>query len=174
MARAAGTYAIFETSQGNIVCRLFEKEAPKTVENFIGLAEGTKEFRDPISGKKEKRPYYDGLTFHRVIPQFMIQGGCPQGDGRGGPGYNFADEFHPSLRHNKPGKLSMANAGPNTNGSQFFITVAPTPHLDNRHSIFGEVVEGQDIAVKISETSRDSMDRPRVPVTMKVRIERVP
>jgi len=174
MARAAGTYAIFETSQGNIVCRLFEKEAPKTVENFIGLAEGTKEFRDPISGKKEKRPYYDGLTFHRVIPQFMIQGGCPQGDGRGGPGYNFADEFHPSLRHNKPGKLSMANAGPNTNGSQFFITVAPTPHLDNRHSIFGEVVEGQDIAVKISETSRDSMDRPRVPVNMKVRIERVP
>ena len=174
MARPAGTYAIFETSLGNIVCRLFEKEAPKTVENFIGLAEGTKEFRDAISGKKEKRPYYDGLTFHRVIPQFMIQGGCPQGDGRGGPGYNFADEFHPSLRHSKPGKLSMANAGPNTNGSQFFITVAPTPHLDNRHSIFGEVIEGQDIAVKISETSRDSMDRPRVPVTMKVRIERVP
>ena len=173
MARPAGTYAIFETSQGNIVCRLFDKEAPKTVENFIGLAEGTKEFRDPISGKKEKRAYYDGLTFHRVIPQFMIQGGCPQGDGRGGPGYTFGDEFHPSLRHNKPGKLSMANAGPNTNGSQFFITVAPTPHLDNRHSIFGEVVEGQDIAVKISETSRDGMDRPRVPVTMKVRIERV-
>jgi len=173
MARPAGTYAIFETSLGNIVCRLFDKEAPKTVENFIGLAEGTKEFRDPISGKKEKRAYYHGLTFHRVIPQFMIQGGCPQGDGRGGPGYMFADEFHPSLRHNKPGKLSMANAGPNTNGSQFFITVAPTPHLDNRHSIFGEVVEGQDIAVKISETSRDAMDRPRVPVTMKVRIERV-
>jgi peptidyl-prolyl cis-trans isomerase A (cyclophilin A) len=174
MARPAGTYAIFETSLGNVVCRLFDKEAPKTVENFIGLAEGTKEFRDPISGKKEKRPYYDGLTFHRVIPQFMIQGGCPQGDGRGGPGYNFADEFHSSLRHNKPGKLSMANAGPNTNGSQFFITVAPTPHLDNRHSIFGEVIEGMDIANKISETSRDSMDRPRVPVTMKVRIERVP
>ena len=174
MARPTGTYAIFETSLGNIVCRLFDKEAPKTVENFIGLAEGTKEFRDPISGKKEKRAYYDGLTFHRVIPQFMIQGGCPQADGRGGPGYTFADEFHPSLRHNKPGKLSMANAGPNTNGSQFFITVVPTPHLDNRHSIFGEVVEGQDVAVKISETSRDGMDRPRVPVTMKVRIERVP
>src|SRR5580692_1259023 len=173
MARPAGTYAIFETSMGNIVCRLFEKEAPKTVENFIGLAEGTKEFKDPISGKKEKRPYYDGLIFHRVIPDFMIQGGCPQGDGRGGPGYNFADEFHPSLRHSKAGKLSMANAGPGTNGSQFFITVAPTPHLDNRHSIFGEVVEGQDIADKISKTSRDGMDRPRVPVTMKVRIERV-
>src|SRR6202030_548903 len=169
MSRAAGTYAIFETSQGDIVIRLLEKEAPKTVANFVGLAEGTKEF----GSKKEKRPFYDGLVFHRVIPDFMIQGGCPQGDGRGGPGYTFADEFHPSLRHSKAGKLSMANAGPNTNGSQFFITVAPTPHLDNRHSIFGEVVEGQDIANKISETARDGMDRPRVPVTMKVRIERV-
>ncbi len=127
MARPAGTYAIFETSLGNIVIKLFEKEAPKTVENFIGLAEGTKEFRNPMTGKTEKRNYYDGLTFHRVIPQFMIQGGCPQGDGRGGPGYSFGDEFHPSLRHSKAGKLSMANAGPNTNGSQFFITVAPTP-----------------------------------------------
>ena len=144
MARPAGTYAIFETSLGNIVCKLFDKEAPKTVENFIGLAEGTKEFVNPMTGKKEKRSYYDGLTFHRVIPQFMIQGGCPRGDGRGGPGYSFADEFHPSLRHSKPGKLSMANAGPNTNGSQFFITVAPTPHLDNRHTIFGEVIEGQE------------------------------
>ena len=173
MARPAGTYAIFETSMGNIVCKLFETEAPKTVENFIGLAEGTKEFKDPISGQKEKRPYYDGLIFHRVIPDFMIQGGCPQGDGRGGPGYQFADEFHPSLRHSKAGRLSMANAGPGTNGSQFFITVAATPHLDNRHSIFGEVVEGQDVADKISKTSRDGMDRPCVPVTMKVRTERV-
>jgi len=174
MARSAGTYAIFETSMGNIVVRLFENEAPKTVENFIGLAEGTKEFTDAISGKKEKRPYYDGLIFHRVIPDFMIQGGCPRGDGRGGPGYSFQDEFHASLRHSKAGKLSMANSGPNTNGSQFFITVAPTPHLDNRHTIFGEVVEGQDISDKISATPRDSMDRPRKPVTMKVRIERVP
>jgi peptidyl-prolyl cis-trans isomerase A (cyclophilin A) len=173
MTRPAGTYAIFETSMGNIVIKLFDKEAPKTVENFVGLAEGTKEFKNAMTGQKEKRPYYDGLTFHRVIPQFMIQGGCPQGDGRGGPGYNFADEFHPSLKHSK-GKLSMANAGPNTNGSQFFITVAPTPHLDNRHTVFGEVVEGQDVADKISNTSRDSMDRPRNPVTMKVRIERVP
>jgi len=173
MARAAGTYAIFETSMGNIVVRLLDKEAPKTVENFIGLAEGTKEFTDAISGKKEKRPYYDGLIFHRVIPDFMIQGGCPRGDGRGGPGYSFADEFHPSLRHSKGGKLSMANSGPNTNGSQFFITVAPTPHLDNRHTIFGEVVEGQDIADKIAETPRDASDRPRKPVSMKVRIERV-
>jgi peptidyl-prolyl cis-trans isomerase A (cyclophilin A) len=174
MARAAGTYAIFETSLGNIVVRLLDKEAPKTVENFIGLAEGTKEFTDAISGKKEKRPYYDGLIFHRVIPDFMIQGGCPRGDGRGGPGYSFADEFHPSLRHSKAGKLSMANSGPNTNGSQFFITVAPTPHLDNRHTIFGEVVEGQDVADKISETPRDAGDRPRKPVSLKVRIERVP
>jgi peptidyl-prolyl cis-trans isomerase A (cyclophilin A) len=175
MARAAGTYAVFGTSLGNIVCRLFDKEAPKTVENFIGLAEGTKEFVNAISGKKEKRNYYDGLVFHRVIPQFMIQGGCPRGDGRGGPGYNFADEFHPSLRHSKPGKLSMANSGPGTNGSQFFITVAATPHLDNRHTIFGEVVEGQDIADKISNVPRDSMDRPRTPVVIqKLRIERVP
>jgi peptidyl-prolyl cis-trans isomerase A (cyclophilin A) len=173
MTRAAGTYAIFETSLGNIVVKLFDKEAPKTVENFIGLAEGTKEFANPMTGKKEKRNYYDGLTFHRVIPQFMIQGGCPRGDGRGGPGYTFADEFHPSLRHSKAGKLSMANAGPGTNGSQFFITVAPTPHLDNRHTIFGEVVEGQDIADKISNIPRDGSDKPRTPVTMKVRIERV-
>jgi peptidyl-prolyl cis-trans isomerase A (cyclophilin A) len=173
MARAAGTYAIFETSLGNIVCKLFEKEAPITVDNFIGLAEGNKEFVNPLTGKKEKRNYYDGLIFHRVIPQFMIQGGCPRGDGRGGPGYNFADEFHPSLKHSKAGKLSMANAGPGTNGSQFFITVAPTPHLDNRHTIFGEVVEGQDVADKISTTPRDGSDRPRTPVTMKVRIERV-
>jgi peptidyl-prolyl cis-trans isomerase A (cyclophilin A) len=173
MARAAGTYAIFETSLGNIVIRLLDKEAPKTVENFIGLAEGTKEFTDPMTGKKEKRPFYDGLVFHRVIPQFMIQGGCPRGDGRGDPGYRFADEFHPSLKHSKAGKLSMANSGPNTNGSQFFITVAPTPHLDNRHTIFGEVVEGQDIADKISNTARDGNDKPRTPVTMKVKIERV-
>jgi peptidyl-prolyl cis-trans isomerase A (cyclophilin A) len=174
MARAAGTYAVFETSLGNIVCRLFEKEAPKTVENFIGLAEGTKEFTNETNGMKEKRRYYDGLSFHRVIPQFMIQGGCPRGDGRGGPGYTFADEFHPTLKHAKPGKLSMANAGPNTNGSQFFITVAATPWLDNRHTIFGEVVEGQEIADKISNLARDGSDRPRTPVLLQtVRIERV-
>ncbi len=175
MSRAAGTYAIFETSQGNIVIRLLEKEAPKTVENFIGLVEGTKEFRDVATGGKTKRPYYDGLIFHRVIPQFMIQGGCPEGSGRGGPGYTFADEFHPSLKHSKAGKLSMANAGPGTNGSQFFITVAATPWLDNKHTIFGEVVEGQDVADKISNLPRDGSDRPRTAVTLnKVRIERIP
>jgi peptidyl-prolyl cis-trans isomerase A (cyclophilin A) len=174
MSRPAGTYAIFETSQGNIVARLLEKEAPKTVANFVGLAEGTKEFTNEKTAQKEKRPFYDGLIFHRVIPQFMIQGGCPQGSGMGGPGYKFADEFHPALKHSKAGILSMANAGPNTNGSQFFITVAPTPWLDNRHTIFGEVVEGQDVANKISNLPRDSSDRPRAAVTIqKLCIERV-
>jgi len=167
MARPAGTYAIFETSQGNIVIRLLEKEAPKTVENFIGLAEGTKEFTNESTGKKEKRNFYDGLSFHRVIPQFMIQGGCPRGDGRGGPGYTFPDEFNSSLKHSKAGKLSMANSGPNTNGSQFFITVAPTPWLDNRHTIFGEVVEGQDVVNKITALPRGRNDRPNKDVVLK-------
>jgi len=174
MTRPAGTYAIFETSQGNIVVKLFEKEAPNTVANFVGLAEGSKEFTDEMTGKKQKKNFYDGLVFHRVIPKFMIQGGCPQGSGRGGPGYKFADEFHPALNHSKTGRLSMANAGPGTNGSQFFITVAATPWLDNKHTVFGEVVEGQDVADKISNLPRDSSDRPRTPVVMnKVRIERV-
>jgi peptidyl-prolyl cis-trans isomerase A (cyclophilin A) len=174
LSRPAGLYATFETNHGNIVIRLLEKEAPNTVANFVGLAEGSKEFTNEKTGNKEKRPFYDGLVFHRVIPDFMIQGGCPLGSGTGGPGYRFADEFHPSLKHDKPGKLSMANAGPGTNGSQFFITVAATPWLDNRHSIFGEVVEGQEVADKISKLPRDSSDRPRQPVVMqKVRIERV-
>ena len=154
--------------------RLFEKEAPKTVANFVGLAEGSKEFTDARTRQKVKRPFYDGLNFHRVIPNFMIQGGCPLGNGTGDPGYSFEDEFHASLRHDRPGKLSMANAGPGTNGSQFFITVAATPWLDNHHTIFGEVVEGQDVAVKISAVPRDSGDRPRTPIVLqKVRIERV-
>jgi peptidyl-prolyl cis-trans isomerase A (cyclophilin A) len=174
LSRAPGTYATFDTSQGTIVFRLLEKEAPQTVANFVGLAEGTKEFKDPRTGKMVKRPFYDGLTFHRVIPNFMVQGGCPLGTGTGDPGYRFADEFHATLRHDKAGKLSMANAGPNTNGSQFFITVAPTPWLDNKHAIFGEVVEGLDIAIKISELPRGTNDKPKVPVVLNsVRIERV-
>jgi peptidyl-prolyl cis-trans isomerase A (cyclophilin A) len=174
VSRAPGTYAIFDTSKGTIVCRLFEKETPNTVANFLGLAEGTKEFNDPRTGQKVKRPFYDGLIFHRVIPNFMIQGGCPLGTGTGDPGYRFADEFRASLRHDKPGKLSMANAGANTNGSQFFITVAATPWLDDHHSIFGEVVEGQEVADQISRVPRGPGDKPREPVVLKtVKIERV-
>src|SRR5947199_7424579 len=173
MSRPAGTYAVFETSQGNIVVRLLENEAPKTVANFVGLAEGTKEVTNEKTGQKEKRPFYDGLVFHRVIPQFMIQGGCPHGSGMGGPGYKFADEFHPSLRHSKAGFLSMANSGPNTNGSQFFITVAPTPWLDNKHTIFGEVVQGADVVDLISRVKTGSQDRPAEDVTLdSVTIER--
>src|SRR5260370_41867837 len=121
MARAAGSYAIVETSMGNIVWKLFDKEAPKTVENFIGLAEGTKEFKNESTGKNEKRNFYDGLVFHRVIPDFMIQGGCPRGDGRGGPGYTFQDEFPPAPKHVKTRKLSIARSGPKTNARQFFL-----------------------------------------------------
>jgi peptidyl-prolyl cis-trans isomerase A (cyclophilin A) len=153
-------YATFKTSLGNIVVRLYEDKAPRTVENFIGLAAGTKEWTDPKTGKQVKRPLYNGTIFHRVIPNFMIQGGDPLGTGRGGPGYKFDDEFSPDLRHSKPGILSMANAGPNTNGSQFFITTVPTPHLDNRHSVFGEVVQGQDVVVAIGNAPRGPNDRP--------------
>ncbi len=174
MTRAPGTYAIFETSLGTFTCRLFDKEAPSTVANFVGLAEGTKEFTDPRTGAKAKRAFYDGLIFHRAIPKFMIQGGCPLGNGTGGPGYEFGDEFRGSLRHDRPGKLSMANAGPNTNGSQFFVTVAATPWLDDHHTIFGEVVEGQDVVNAVSVLPRDGNDRPhQPPVIRKVRIERV-
>jgi peptidyl-prolyl cis-trans isomerase A (cyclophilin A) len=161
-----GTYAVFETTEGSFTVRLFEKEVPKTVANFVGLAEGTKEWRDPSSGEKKTAPYYDGIIFHRVISGFMIQGGDRLGTGTGGPGYNFGDEFHPSLRHSRPGILSMANAGPNTNGSQFFITLGPTPHLDNRHSVFGEVVEGLDVVKKIGAVPTGKQDRPVKPVVM--------
>jgi len=160
-------FAIFETNKGNIKIKLFADKAPKTVENFVGLAEGTKEFTDPKTGKKTKRPFYDGLIFHRVIPNFMIQGGCPLGTGTGDPGYRFADEFDSSLKHDKPGKLSMANAGPNTNGSQFFITVAATPWLDGKHAIFGEVVEGYENVEAISKARTGAMDKPVEPIVLK-------
>ena len=166
--------ATFETNRGTITAELYDKEAPKTVENFAGLAEGTKEFTDPKTGQKTKRPFYDGLVFHRVIEDFMIQGGDPLGTGTGGPGYKFADEFSPKLRHSKAGILSMANAGPNSNGSQFFITLVPTPWLDNKHSIFGEVVEGLDVVQKIGKTATSKPhDRPVKPITIQtVKISR--
>ena len=154
------TYAQFVTNEGSFTVRLFDEQAPRTVENFVGLAEGTKEWSDPRTNQKVRKPYYDGTIFHRVIDGFMIQGGDPLGQGIGGPGYNFADEFHPKLRHNKAGILSMANRGPNTNGGQFFITLAPTPHLDDRHSVFGEVVEGMDVVSKIGSTPTGRQDRP--------------
>jgi peptidyl-prolyl cis-trans isomerase A (cyclophilin A) len=161
-----GTYARFDTTEGTFTVRLFDKEAPNTVANFTGLAEGTKEWRDPASGEKKNEPYYDGVTFHRVISGFMIQGGDRLGTGTGGPGYSFADEFHPSRRHSGPGILSMANAGPNSNGSQFFITLGPTPHLDNKHTVFGEVVEGLDVIKKIGAVPTGRQDRPVKPVVM--------
>src|SRR5450755_1447983 len=175
MTRTPGTYAIIETSEGTIVCRLFEKEAPKTVANFTELAEGKREWMHPTSRKKVKDPLYNGTIFHRVIPNFMIQGGDPAGTGMGGPGYQFEDETKGSPhKFDKTGKLAMANSGPNTNGSQFFITVAPTSWLTGKHTIFGEVVEGQATVDKITSAARDSHDRPRKEIQLKaVRIERI-
>lgn len=154
------TYATFTTTLGRFTARLFDAEAPNTVRNFTGLAEGTKEWIDPRTDTPVTKPYYDGVIFHRVIDGFMVQTGDPLGTGIGGPGYAFADEFHPSLRHDRPGMLSMANRGPDTNGGQIFITLAATPHLDNRHSIFGEVVEGLDVVRRIGNTKTGPRDRP--------------
>lgn len=161
-------FALFETSKGNFKVKLLSEKAPKTVENFVGLAEGTKEWTDPKTGEKVKKPFYDGLVFHRVIKDFMIQGGCPLGTGTGGPGYRFDDEFPAGQqKHSKPGILSMANAGPNTNGSQFFVTTVPTPWLDGRHAVFGEVVEGMDVVHAIENSKTGPMDRPVEAVTIK-------
>ena len=158
--------AIFETSLGNFETELYAKECPETVWNFINLAEGRQE-----TGREGN--FYDGLTFHRVIEGFVIQGGCPQGTGTGGPGYQFEDEFDTALRHDSEGILSMANAGPGTNGSQIFITLAPTPHLDNRHSVFGKVVKGMDVVSKIGSVQTGPGDRPQETVVMtQVRIPR--
>ena len=167
-----GTYARFSTTEGEFTARLFEDRAPLTVANFTGLAEGTK---DPATGKPgQAKPFYDGLIFHRVIEGFMIQGGDPQGNGRGGPGYTFADEFDPKVGFDRPGLLAMANRGPNTNGSQFFITLAPTGWLDGKHTIFGEVVEGLDIVLKIGSVRTGPGDRPTTPVVItKLAIVRV-
>lgn len=170
MARTPGTYAVLNTTEGTIVCRLFDKEAPETVANFIGLAQGTKDWTHPSTGQKGARKLYDGTIFHRVIPNFMIQGGDPQGTGFGGPGYRFKDETAGSPHSfNAPGKLAMANSGPNTNGSQFFITVGDTSWLTGKHTIFGEVVDGMDVVEKISNVPRNSSDKP----TKDVKIESV-
>jgi peptidyl-prolyl cis-trans isomerase A (cyclophilin A) len=160
-------YATLETSKGTIVVQLFSKDAPKTVANFVSLAAGEKEWKDPATLQMTKRPLYDGTIFHRVIPNFMIQGGDPLGQGVGGPGYTFEDEFKSERVFDKPGILAMANRGPNTNGSQFFITVAPTPWLNNHHTIFGEVVKGYDVVEKITKVQRDPRDRPMEPIIIK-------
>jgi peptidyl-prolyl cis-trans isomerase A (cyclophilin A) len=161
-----GLYAVIYTSMGNIVCRLFEKEAPKTVANFRALATGTKPWTDPKTGRVKHTPLYSGTTFHRVIPDFMIQGGDPTGTGTGSPGYKFDDEIDSNLKFDRPGILAMANSGPNTNGCQFFITVGRAEHLNGHYSIFGEVVSGQDVADAISKVPRNSEDKPDEPVTI--------
>jgi len=164
----ADTYATLKTNRGDISIKLFANHAPTTVGNFVGLATGEKEFTDATSGEKKTGRFYDGLTFHRIIPGFMIQGGCPRGDGRGDPGYRFKDEFHPELQFDRPYLLAMANSGPGTNGSQFFVTVGATQHLNMRHTIFGEV-EGQasrDVVDAIAATDTDRQDRPADPVVI--------
>jgi peptidyl-prolyl cis-trans isomerase A (cyclophilin A) len=175
MSRQPGIYAVFNTSEGQIVTRLFDKDAPKAVANFTELAEGKREWTHPVGNKKSSDKLYDGSIFHRVIPDFMIQGGDPAGTGFGGPGYRFEDETKGSPhKFNAPGKLAMANAGPNTNGSQFFITVAPTEWLTGKHTIFGEVVEGQNVVEKISRVARNAQDKPHKPVVIEsLVIERV-
>ncbi len=175
MDRQPGVYATLNTSEGIIICRLFEQDAPITVKNFIELAEGSREWTNPRTRSKSKSPLYNGTIFHRVIPDFMIQGGDPTGTGMGGPGYQFQDETKGAPhKFDKAGKLAMANSGPNTNGSQFFLTVAPTPWLTGNHTIFGEVIEGQDVVVKITKVPRSRQDKPNKDVVLhSVQIERI-
>jgi peptidyl-prolyl cis-trans isomerase A (cyclophilin A) len=162
-----GLYAVFETTLGDITCKLEEEKTPETVKNFVGLATGEKEYVDPKTQSKSNTPFYDGTIFHRIIKNFMIQGGDRLGQGIGGPGYRFKDEFHPTLKHSGAGILSMANAGPNTNGSQFFITLVPTPWLDGKHSVFGHVVKGEDVLQKLGTVPTGPMDKPREEVGIK-------
>jgi len=160
-------YARFHTSMGVLVALLEEERAPNTVKNFVGLATGTQTYKDPRNGQEKSGvPYYDGTIFHRVIPDFMIQCGDPTGTGTGGPGYRFADEFHPELKHTGPGVLSMANSGPSTNGSQFFITEKATPWLDNRHAVFGRIVAGVELVAKITRTPTGQRDKPITDVVL--------
>src|SRR5438093_7596302 len=165
--------ARFVTTKGSFAVRLMPEHAPTTVANFVELATGQREWRDPRDGQRRREPLYVGTVFHRVIPDFMIQGGDPEGSGRGGPGYRFEDECPPGgPSFDRPGLLAMANAGPGTNGSQFFVTVAPTPHLTGKHTIFGEVVEGYEVVESIATAATDSMDRPREDVVLeRVEIE---
>jgi peptidyl-prolyl cis-trans isomerase A (cyclophilin A) len=160
-------YAVFETSKGDITCMLYAKRAPITVANFVGLAEGSKTWIHPATGKMENKPLYSGTIFHRVIPNFMIQGGDPLGSGFGGPGYRFQDEFDDFLTFAGPGRLAMANSGPGTNGSQFFITVAPTPWLNGRHTVFGQVMSGMEVVEAITSVEKDANDKPIEPVVLK-------
>jgi peptidylprolyl isomerase len=171
-----GTYAHFETSMGNFTAQLYTREAPNTVGNFVGLVNGTKEWKDPRTGRvMQGKRFYDGLTFHRVINGFMVQGGDPTGSGSGGPGYRFPDEFAPTLKHDREGRLSMANSGPNTNGSQFFITLGQQSSLDGKHSVFGQIVQGMDVVKRIGETPvTKPSNKPRTAVVIKkITIERV-
>ncbi len=169
MIRPNGPTVVMDTSMGRITCQFFQKEAPKTVANFIALAQGTKDWVDPTTQKKmHDKPLYDGTIFHRVIPEFMIQGGDPAGTGAGDPGYTFEDEFNPDLNFDVPGRLAMANSGPNTNGSQFFITEVPTEHLNQKHTIFGQCDEPSISVVKaIARVQRDENDKPATPVVLK-------
>jgi peptidyl-prolyl cis-trans isomerase A (cyclophilin A) len=169
-----GYYAAIVTDFGTIVFELYEKQAPKTVKNFVDLALGNKEWIEPNTGQKVKKPFYNGLIFHRVIPNFMAQTGCPKGDGTGGPGYEFEDEFYEGLVFDRPGRVAMANRGPNTNGSQIFITVVPTPWLNKKHTIFGQVVRGLDVVEKIVSVPRDYRDKPLSPIYIrKVLVKRI-